>query len=129
MLYPIWSLIEEWGAEAAKQRRRGWIDLASGTESYAEELQTALYRSLTHEVVIEDGAEITGYTTTRFNQMIRDAQLTVRETDEGRLVRLIDLPVKAGRLSLLLGSPGMPMLDTVQSADLNRRRKIVRALR
>lgn len=122
MLARALQTISAWRAEAVRSRQLGYEPQAKHSEVLAEEMEAVWQDFFSLKLSIEEAAEKIGYTTKRLEQLVEDGSIRTLHENGVTFVFAIDLPVKAGRLAILLGK----RLEDVRAdepVDLERERQ------
>jgi hypothetical protein len=129
LLGQLMELMEDWRHDAATFRRRGREADAEFAESFANDLEHVLAALYRQSVPIEEAGPLVGYSKVQLGRYIEAEDIKLVETRNGPEVRLIQLPVKAGRLQALLGdlpterNPDEP-IRIEQARHANRKSRI-----
>jgi hypothetical protein len=132
MLTEVLDLIESWRQEVELHRRRGRQGDADFLESIIGELEAALNQIVAQCALPADAAARSGYSAVQISRLIATDAIATVDTPGGKMVRLIDMPVKLGKLPALLGlrapDPQSRELVELQERRLSDRRAAIRML-
>lgn len=130
LLGELIELVENWRREAGMYRHRGARSQAKFLESCAEDLEEKLGRVYSAALPPAEAAALIGYTEVSITRYVDAGDVELVDTPDGPAVRLIELPVKAGRLQAVLGDlpaphkPEEPLrLEAARQAARKRRIK------
>jgi hypothetical protein len=118
--------------EAASFRRRGYESPAKLIESIMEELDELPATIFSAVLPLKEAAELVGYTERGIHELIRTGKVRPLAGERGEtLVYLAELPVKPGRLVLLLGGDPRDVAGEeprdVRAERLARQRELAKA--